>query len=88
MGTQGKETLEADVDRIRQAIASKSEASVNLLNYRKDGTTFNNQFFLAPLLSDSGDLQYFIGVQCSVKRLGEGQAPENIAWVYANGLHA
>jgi len=86
---QGEGTSESDVDRIRAAIKEEKEASVNLLNYRKDGTPFNNQFFLCPLYDDDNStLRYFIGCQCSVKKLGPGQAPENVAWVYAQGLHA
>ena len=86
---QGAETSKDDVDRIRKAIANQQEASVNLLNYRKDGTAFNNQFFLAPLYDESGQqLLYFLGCQCSVARLGPGQGPSNHAWIYAQGLHA
>ena len=55
---------------------------------RKDGSSFNNEFFLAPLFDDNEKLQYFVGIQCSVKRLGPGQAPENVGWVYSQGLHA
>jgi PAS domain S-box-containing protein len=85
---QGESTLQSDVDKIRKAIREQKEASVNLLNYRKDGTSFNNEFFLAPLVDEHGKLQYFVGIQCSVKRLGPGQAPNNVGWVYAQGLHA
>jgi len=94
---QGPGTSSDDVDRIRRAIENGEEASVNLLNYKKDGTPFNNQFFLAPLRAatksskkddDNHDIIYFIGCQCSVAKLGPGQAPANCAWVYAQGLHA
>ena len=74
---QGKDTAKKDVDRIRTAIKERHEVSVNLLNYRKDGTPFNNEFFLSPLYDSSGNLVYFIGVQCPVQKLGPGQAPKN-----------
>ena len=67
---QGPGTDEGDVDRIRAAIKGEKEASVNLLNYKKDGTSFNNQFFLSPLYEKDGKLAYYIGVQCSVEKLG------------------
>jgi len=85
---QGPGTEKADVDKIRSAIKSEKEESVNLLNYKKDGTSFNNEFFLSPLYEEDGKLAYYIGVQCSVKKLGPGQAPANPGWVYAQGLHA
>jgi hypothetical protein len=75
------------------ASASSQEAlyqdpvSVNLLNYRKDGTSFCNEFFLAPLRDSNKKLQYLIGVQCPVKNLGPGQAPSNAGWVYTQGNH-
>ena len=74
---QGPGTDKADVDKIRSAIKSEKEESVNLLNYKKDGTSFNNQFFLSPLYDREGKLAYYIGCQCSVKKLGPGQAPAN-----------
>lgn len=40
---QGKETKKEDVERIRYAIKEEKECSVNLLNHRKDGTTFINE---------------------------------------------
>ena len=92
---QGKDTCPQDIDKIRVAVKNESETSVNLLNYRKDGTPFNNQFFLSPLRSgydndgnNTNTVSYFIGVQCSVEKLGPGQAPQNIGWIYTQGLHA
>jgi PAS domain S-box-containing protein len=85
---QGPDTKREDVDKIRQAVKEETEASVNLLNYRKDGTPFANQFFLSPLRGSDSTLLYFIGVQCSVEKLGPGQAPSNVGWIYSQGLHA
>jgi len=85
---QGEKTKKEDVDKIRAAVKAETETSVNLINYRKNGTLFNNQFFLSPLRGTDGSLSYFIGVQCSVEKLGQGQAPSNIGWVYSQGLHA
>ena len=85
---QGKDTRKEDVDAIRSAIKDEKEASVGLLNYRKDGTPFNNQFFIMPLYSEEKKLLYFLGIQCSVKKLGPAQCPKNVGWVYTQGLHA
>ena len=74
---QGPETDEKDIDRIRQAIKAEVETSVNLLNYKKDGTPFINEFFLSPLHDSKGVTIYYIGVQCPVQRKGPGQAPLN-----------
>ena len=76
---QGEQTSQEDVTRIRKAIEAKTEVNVNLLNYRKDGSTFVNQFYLAPMFSrnDPSNVVYYIGVQCQVDRQGPGQMPAN-----------
>ena len=60
---QGPETDPQHVRKIREAIDNQKEACLEILNYKKDGSTFRNQFFLCPLLSAEGSLSYFIGVQ-------------------------
>jgi hypothetical protein len=76
-----------NTDASASASASSPQAlyqdpvSVNLLNYRKDGTSFCNEFFLSPLRDTHKKLQYLIGVQCPVKKLGPGQAPLNAGYV-------
>jgi PAS domain S-box-containing protein len=84
---QGKDTRKEDVDRIRAAVKKEEPVSVNLLNYRKDGTSFVNEFFMSPLRDESSKVLYFIGVQCQVSKLGQGQMPSNPAWVYTQGNH-
>mmetsp|Transcript_7696 Transcript_7696/g.9485 ORF Transcript_7696/g.9485 Transcript_7696/m.9485 type:complete len:137 (-) Transcript_7696:127-537(-) len=86
---QGPGTNKDDVDRIRKAIKEEESTCVNLVNYKKDGTEFVNEFFLSPLRLKGGrETGYFIGVQCPVAKLGPGQMPSNIGWVYSNGGHA
>jgi PAS domain S-box-containing protein len=63
---QGPETDPKAVERIRKAIEQGNDMSVCLLNYRVDGTTFWNQFFIAALRDASGNVTNFVGVQCKV----------------------
>eukprot|EP00428_Durinskia_dybowskii_P025306 CAMPEP_0170235664 /NCGR_PEP_ID=MMETSP0116_2-20130129/17577_1 /TAXON_ID=400756 /ORGANISM="Durinskia baltica, Strain CSIRO CS-38" /LENGTH=367 /DNA_ID=CAMNT_0010486457 /DNA_START=148 /DNA_END=1252 /DNA_ORIENTATION=- len=63
---QGPETDPKAVERIRHAIEQGNDLSVCLLNYRVDGTTFWNQFFIAALRDASGNITNFVGVQCKV----------------------
>lgn len=63
---QGPETDPKAVERIRNAIEQGNDLSVCLLNYRVDGTTFWNQFFIAALRDASGNITNFVGVQCKV----------------------
>ena len=63
---QGPETDPKAVERIRHAIDKGVDVSVCLLNYRVDGTTFWNQFFIAALRDAGGNITNFVGVQCKV----------------------
>jgi hypothetical protein len=63
---QGPDTDPNAVAIIRRGIKSGADTSVCLLNYRKDGTTFWNQFFICGLRNNAGTIVNFIGVQCVV----------------------
>ena len=43
MNKQGKDTEEADVELIREAVRGQKDCSVCLLNYTKEGHKFRNQ---------------------------------------------
>eukprot|EP00546_Thalassionema_frauenfeldii_P007107 CAMPEP_0178926342 /NCGR_PEP_ID=MMETSP0786-20121207/18477_1 /TAXON_ID=186022 /ORGANISM="Thalassionema frauenfeldii, Strain CCMP 1798" /LENGTH=387 /DNA_ID=CAMNT_0020601449 /DNA_START=63 /DNA_END=1226 /DNA_ORIENTATION=- len=63
---QGPDTDPKAVEKIRRSIEEGSDMSVCLLNYRVDGTTFWNQFFIAALRDASGNITNYVGVQCKV----------------------
>jgi hypothetical protein len=54
------------VKMIREGITKVEDISVLILNYRKDGTTFWNQLFIAPLCDSHGKVVNFLGVQSLV----------------------
>ena len=53
---QGPATDPRAVDRIRKGIETGQDTTVVLLNYRSDGTTFWNQFFVAALRDGDGNV--------------------------------
>ncbi|GGM27606.1 hypothetical protein GCM10011351_11800 [Paraliobacillus quinghaiensis] len=63
---QGVDTDQRKVNKIRDAIKQKRSASVILKNYRKNGSTFWNQFIISPAYNQCGELAYFIGLQFDV----------------------
>merc|ERR1719413_31594 len=63
---QGPETDPKAVDKIRKAIEAGVDMSVFLLNYRADGSTFWNQFFIAALRDAEGNIVNYVGVQSKV----------------------
>ncbi|KAI9708692.1 MAG: blue light receptor [Chrysothrix sp. TS-e1954] len=48
---------------LKNAINSRKEAQVNLINYRKGGQPFMNLLTLIPLSYDSDDTRFFVGLQ-------------------------
>ncbi|MEP0890755.1 PAS domain S-box protein [Leptolyngbya sp. FACHB-16] len=63
---QGPDTDSVSVGLLRQAIQEQREATVTLLNYRKDGQPFWNELKISPVFSERGELIYFIGLQTDV----------------------
>lgn len=63
---QGPDTDPKSVDKIRKGIEKGEDTTVVLLNYRRDGTTFWNQFFIAALRDGEGNIVNYLGVQCKV----------------------
>ncbi|MBA3668791.1 MAG: PAS domain-containing protein [Sphingomonas sp.] len=68
----GKDSDPAAIDRMRVAIREKRPALIEILNYRKDGSTFLNGVMIAPLFDNDGQLTYFLGSQVDLgKAAGE-----------------
>ncbi|MBP3956720.1 PAS domain S-box protein [Gemmata sp. G18] len=72
---QGKDTDPAAVARIRAAIRAEEPCTVEILNYRKNGTPFWSDLSISPVRDTSGRLTQFVGVQTDVtaRRDLEGQ---------------
>jgi PAS domain S-box-containing protein len=56
---QGPTTNQADIAKVRQAIARREPIEIKLQNYRKDGAPFWNHLNLAPVFNEPGELIYF-----------------------------
>ena len=63
---QGAGSDPAAVAEIRAALAECRPCVVEILNYRKNGTTFWNRLSITPIRDPSGTLTHFIGVQSDV----------------------
>ncbi|MBU8545029.1 MULTISPECIES: histidine kinase famiy protein [Roseomonadaceae] len=70
---QGPDTDRATVSQIREAIATRTDIAVEVLNYRKDGTPFWNALFVSPVFGSDGSLLYFFGSQLDVTRRREAE---------------
>ncbi|HSW48884.1 MAG TPA: SpoIIE family protein phosphatase [Bryobacteraceae bacterium] len=63
---QGAETDAATLGQLRAALREQREITVQLLNRRKDGTTFWNRLSITPVRDSSGIVTHFIAVQSDV----------------------
>ena len=70
---QGPDTDRDQVDHIREAIRDGHDISVDILNYRKDGSTFWNALYLSPVTDRNGDISYFFASQLDVTDRIEAQ---------------
>ena len=60
---QGPETDAAAVEAIRAALNAGAEITIDLLNYRKDGTKFWNRLHIRPLYDDDKKVMFYVGAQ-------------------------
>jgi diguanylate cyclase (GGDEF)-like protein/PAS domain S-box-containing protein len=63
---QGSGTDAKTKRQIRKAVEMQHECHVTIQNYRKDGTPFWNELFIAPVLDSNGHLTNFIGIQTDI----------------------
>ena len=70
---QGPETDAAARDTIRRAVGNAEPCTVEILNYRKDGTPFWNRLSITPVRDEQGVVTHFIGVQSDVTARREAE---------------
>ncbi|WP_027487345.1 PAS domain-containing protein [Allorhizobium undicola] len=60
---QGPQTDRGTVNRIRTGVEARVNVSENILNYRRDGSTFWNALFISPVKDEADDTIYFFASQ-------------------------
>lgn len=63
---QGPETDPAAVRELHDAVEAGQDCAVDILNYRKDGSTFWNALYLSPVRGAAGEIQFFFASQLDV----------------------
>lgn len=64
---QGSETNRNDIQMLSKGIEAGVDTSACLLNYKRDGTPFYNQIYVAPLRDAEMKIINFVGVQVEIK---------------------
>ncbi|MBE9176040.1 PAS domain S-box protein [Synechocystis salina LEGE 06155] len=63
---QGPKTSRTELDKVRQAISQWQSITVEVINYRKDGSEFWVEFSLVPVANKTGFYTHWIAVQRDV----------------------
>lgn len=63
---QGPDSDPTAVAEVRAAIAEQRECIVEILNYRRDGSSFWNRLSITPVRDESGVVTHYIGIQSDV----------------------
>ncbi len=83
---QGPGTDPETVSRVRSALASEEVIVVEMLNYRRDGSSFWNALHLGPIYGERGELIYYFGSQWDVSDVHTARADEKHARMLAREL--
>ena len=70
---QGEDHDQPGLEEIRNAIREGREARSELRNYRKDGSLFWNELYIAPIKNTRGDLTHFVGIQNDITETKEAR---------------
>jgi PAS domain S-box-containing protein len=65
---QGAKTDRAELDKVRIALTKWEAVTVEVINYRKDGSEFWNEFSLVPVANPDGFYTHWIAVQRDTTR--------------------
>ena len=63
---QGTDRAQLGLQAIREAVKANKPCRQIIRNYRKDGSAFWNELSITPVLNESDQLTYYIGIQKDV----------------------
>ena len=65
---QGEDTDPKQIQAIRRAVEAGEDITVDLLNYKADGTRFRNRLMISPIHDETDQLIAFVGIQREITR--------------------
>ncbi len=71
---QGNSKDQRNIDEIRAALREKREGRALLRNYRKDGTGYWNELFIAPVQDTDGTISHFVVAQYDITSVMQFEA--------------
>ncbi len=70
---QGPDTSPEAVEKLKHTCSQLRSDTVELINYRKDGSMFWNRLSVAPLFEEDGTLAFYVGIQSDITALKQLQ---------------
>lgn len=83
---QGPDTDPETLKALRLALTQGSEFSAEIINYRKDGSSFWNDLTISPTFDDQGQLTHFVGVTRDITERKLADKATQAAAQYARNL--
>ena len=71
---QGNSQDQQNIEEIRAALRDKREGHALLRNYRKDGTGYWNDLFIAPVHDETGEISHFVVAQYDITAVMQYEA--------------
>jgi PAS domain S-box-containing protein len=68
---KGPETDTNAANMIRTSLTNKKNGTVNILNYKKDGSIFWNHFSVTPIIDNLGNVTHWIGIERDITPIME-----------------
>ncbi|WP_417390803.1 PAS domain S-box protein [Gimesia sp.] len=65
---QGPETDPQSLDYLKNEITGGRSCRVELINYRKNKTSYEIEQYVTPLLDDAGKVTHFVAIQCDISQ--------------------
>ncbi|HEX7064141.1 MAG TPA: PAS domain S-box protein [Bacillales bacterium] len=60
---QGEDTDPSAIEKCNQALEGRKPLTIEILNYRKDGTSFWNELSISPIFDSEGNILFYICLQ-------------------------
>jgi PAS domain S-box-containing protein len=71
---QGPDSDSDSIQQIREAVSNEESIAIDILNYRKDGSTFWNALFVSPVRNRTGEVIYFFASQLDFTHVKDKQS--------------
>jgi len=71
---QGAKTDPKAIAKLRKAISDGRECTVELVNYKKDGTRFWNRLSITPIRDSNDQITHYVGIQSDITELRKTRA--------------